>query len=124
MRRFQETWNQWFGRTGEDIARRHLRKKGYRILHSRYRTPYGEIDLIAKRGDILSFVEVKTRRPGGFGDPLEAITPRKVDHMHKAAHCFLLRNPSYQRNYFLLFEVIAIRKDKDDTEILQVSLEL
>jgi putative endonuclease len=118
------SWNQFFGRKGERIAKRHLRREGYQILHASYRTPFGEIDLIARRGDVLSFVEVKTRRPGPFGDPLEAITSRKLEHLTKAAECFLLHHPQYRKDYYLLFEAIAVSKDGKKTNVLKVPISI
>ncbi|MBP5618294.1 MAG: YraN family protein, partial [Clostridia bacterium] len=52
------------GERGEKLAARYLRRKGYRILERNFQTRFGEIDLIARKGDQLVFVEVKTRAPG------------------------------------------------------------
>ena len=57
------------GRSGEDRAARHLAGLGYRVLERNYRTPQGEIDLIALDGDTVVFVEVKTRTSDSFGAP-------------------------------------------------------
>jgi putative endonuclease len=65
------------GRTGEDLACAELRRRGYAILDRRYRTRSGELDIVARDGPTLVFVEVKTRRSDRFGTPLEAVTPAK-----------------------------------------------
>jgi putative endonuclease len=65
------------GKLGEDEACRELRRRGYAILARGYRTRCGEVDIIARDGDVLVFVEVKTRSGGAFGSPLEAVTARK-----------------------------------------------
>ncbi|MDP3985698.1 MAG: YraN family protein [bacterium] len=66
------------GNVGEMHAALYLQKKGYTILHQQWRQlPYGEIDIIARRGKELVFVEVKTRRSRAFGYPEEAVTKKK-----------------------------------------------
>ncbi len=73
--------NQTIGRWGEEIAATFLQKRGYEILDKNARTPYGEIDLVARFGGATVFVEVKTRTTRSFGLPEEAITPRKQAHL-------------------------------------------
>jgi putative endonuclease len=65
------------GSKGEDLAVRFLEKKGYRILSRNFRTPVGEIDVIAEDRNTLVFIEVKTRTDDSFGHPFEAVTFRK-----------------------------------------------
>lgn len=77
--------NQRIGKWGEDTAAEHLTQHGYEIIARNVRTPYGEIDIIAKQADILIFVEVKTRTSNKMGLPEESITPRKREHMLAAA---------------------------------------
>ncbi len=77
------------GRTGEDIAFKYLRKRGYGIMHVNYRTPFGEIDAVAKHKGWLVFVEVKTRTSASFGPPSLAVTPIKQRHIIKSAYAFL-----------------------------------
>jgi putative endonuclease len=73
--------NQKIGRWGEEIAAVYLEKKGYDLINRNVRTPYGEIDLIARQRGRVIFVEVKTRTSAGFGYPEEAVTPQKQQHM-------------------------------------------
>jgi putative endonuclease len=82
----ERPWNQWFGDRGERAASRFLRRKGMRILCRSYRTPRGEIDLVARDGDTLVFVEVKTRRRG---QPAEAVTLDKQRRITRASLQFL-----------------------------------
>lgn len=72
---------QVIGRWGETIATKYLVEQGYIILERNVRTPYGEIDLIARHGDMIVFVEVKTRTSNRYGFPEEAITNRKQAHL-------------------------------------------
>lgn len=71
------------GRTGETIAAWYLRIKGWRILDQRVRTPAGEVDLVAKRGNLIAFVEVKTRATAGDLD--FAIDERRLARVAAAA---------------------------------------
>jgi putative endonuclease len=57
------------GRKGEELALRHLKRLGYRIVEQNYRCPLGEVDIVAREGDTLVFVEVKTRRYRSYGLP-------------------------------------------------------
>lgn len=79
------THNQKIGRWGEEMTAAFLQKLGDEILDKNARTPYGEIDLVTRRGGVTVFVEVKTRTTRSFGLPEEAITPRKQGHMLAAA---------------------------------------
>ena len=77
------------GRKGEDLAAGFLRSAGCDILTTNYRCPWGEIDLVARDGDELAFVEVRTRRSVAYGSPQESITRRKAGHLVAAAEHFL-----------------------------------
>ena len=79
------------GKTGERRAALYLERKGYRILRYNYRCPFGEIDLIAldPSGEILCFIEVKTRSQLHKGFPAEAVDARKRDKYERIAACFL-----------------------------------
>jgi len=70
---------------GEELAARHLEQAGWRIAGRRVRTRYGEIDLIATRGNVVAFVEVKTRSSDRSGRPAEAIDRRKAERLRRAA---------------------------------------
>ena len=78
----------------EWVAAAALLAKGYRILARRWRTPYGEIDLIAVRGRRLAFVEVKRRATRLEGEA--AITPRQARRIARAAEFWVSRNPAYR----------------------------
>jgi putative endonuclease len=76
------------GRWGEELAADWLQQHGYEILARNVRTPYGEIDLVARRDGSLCFVEVKTRTNRTFGLPEESVNLRKQSHMIAAAEHF------------------------------------
>ena len=69
---------QRLGRWGEGVAATHLEAQGYVIVAHNWRCAAGEIDLVARDGETLVFVEVKTRRGRAYGAPEEALTPRKA----------------------------------------------
>jgi putative endonuclease len=80
------------GRWGEAVAAAWLERQGYEIVGRNIRTPYGEIDLVARHDGGLCFVEVKTRSNRSFGLPEESITPRKQSHMMAAAEYYAAEN--------------------------------
>jgi putative endonuclease len=79
------------GAAGEDLAARHLRGLGYRILDRNYRCPLGELDCVAVKDRILVFLEVKARTSGDFGGPLEAVDRRKRRKLTRLAHYYALQ---------------------------------
>jgi len=77
------------GDQGEDLAAAALKQQGYKILERNYVTPLGEIDLVARQGKTVVFVEVKTRRGSRFGAPQEAVTPGKQGRLRRLADYYL-----------------------------------
>lgn len=77
------------GDRGEEQAAAYLEQKGYAILERQYRTPLGEIDLIARDGRTLAFVEVKTRRNERFGSPSSAVGWEKQRRIIRAAMWYM-----------------------------------
>lgn len=80
------------GAWAEEAALRYLLGKGYRLLGRNRRTPFGEVDLFMENDGVYILVEVKQRRTGAFGTPLEALTPRKVAHLLQSARFLLGRD--------------------------------
>ena len=77
------------GARGEESAAGFLRVQGYRILERNYRCPLGEVDIIARDGNTIVFVEVKTRTSERFGSPQAAIGPQKQKRMTAIALYYL-----------------------------------
>ena len=77
------------GRHGEEAAAVFLKEAGYEILARNFRTPRGEIDIVASKGRMLAFVEVKTRRTQRFGRPAAAVDHRKQQKIIQSARWFL-----------------------------------
>ena len=102
------THNQRLGRWGEQAARDYLSAMGLHIVASNVRTAYGEIDVLARQGDMLVFCEVKTRRTNTFGYPEVAVTPKKQEHMRNAALDYLQTNDLLDSPWRI--DVLAIEK--------------
>ncbi len=96
-------WNRLLGDRGERAAARYLRGQGLRVLTRGHRNRFGEIDLIAREGEILVFVEVKARRQGV---PAEAVTPEKQRRLTLAATHFLRMHRMLEQR--CRFDVVAI----------------
>ncbi|MBE5814128.1 MAG: YraN family protein [Clostridiales bacterium] len=77
------------GILGEDAARKYLEAKGMVLLKQRYHSPYGEIDLVMRDGDVLAMVEVKTREKGTPETCAYAISPKKQQRLCMTARYFL-----------------------------------
>lgn len=73
------------GRYGERVAVQHLVDAGLTVLDRNWRCADGEIDVVARDGDVLVFCEVKTRSGKAFGDPTEAVVPAKAERLHRLA---------------------------------------
>jgi putative endonuclease len=77
------------GIEGEGLAINFLKRNGYRILQKNYRCKCGEIDIIAKDGSTICFVEVKTRRTETFGLPADSVTPAKQNKISRTAQWYM-----------------------------------
>ena len=81
------------GRYGEDVAARFLTAAGLAVLERNWRCELGEIDIVARDGDVLVVCEVKTRRAARFGTPLEAVTRQKAARLRRLAARWLAERP-------------------------------
>ena len=95
------------GKLGEQLAEEYLKERGYDILYRNWRYRQYEIDIIAMKGTMLHFVEVKTRASNLFGFPEENVTRKKILSLFKAADEFLYQNQQYKE---IQFDILAINK--------------
>ena len=93
------------GHRGEWLAALALMLKGYRIVARRYRTKLGEIDLIARRGDLVAVVEVKARPT--LQEAMDAIGPQAMRRIEAAADLWLARQPDYAK-LSIRFDLVAV----------------
>ncbi len=115
---------QKFGKQSELLASNYLKLSGYSILELNYRNRIGEIDIIAKDGPVLVFIEVKARKTARFGSPKNAVTPRKKIKISKTALAYL--KETGQLNSRARFDVVAIdaRYNPPDIEEVKNAFEL
>ena len=99
------------GTEKEILAAEYLKKKGYFIIEKNYRVRQGEIDLIARDGTCIVFVEVKYRADGRSGDALEAVTGAKIRQISKMALFYLNQKKISIDNTSIRFDVIGINGD-------------
>ena len=102
---------QRFGKYGEDLACQALETRDYVIVERRYRTTHGEIDIVARHGQYLVFVEVKARQDGNFGDPEEAVTLLKQQRIVWMATDYLARHGLL--NVACRFDVVGVNTNSD-----------
>ena len=95
------------GKEGELLAMSHLRKAGFEIVEMNYRFGHGEIDIIARDGEVLVFCEVKMRKSDEFGLPEYAITPKKQQQIRRVARGYLFEHEIKEQD--CRFDVVAIR---------------
>lgn len=106
------------GDRGENLALRRLLAEGYELVERNYRTRYGEIDLILRHGACLVFVEVKLRRGTAFGDPAEAVTPRKQQTIRSIAEQYIAeREPAFEE---ARFDVVGILQSGGEPAIRHI----
>ncbi len=103
-------YKKFLGRAGELKAAEFLKNEGYKILKTNYKTHLGEIDIIAKDGEYIVFVEVKTRSTEDFGLPSEAVNARKIDKYYLVASEYLQRQN--KMDSLCRFDVVEIEDGK------------
>ena len=95
---------------GETLAAGYLMRRGWQIVDRNVRFREGEIDIIAARGGILAFIEVKTRRSTAFGSPAEAVTPRKQRKIRALASRYLAeQHPGARAIRFDVVDIVGER---------------
>jgi putative endonuclease len=115
---------QQHGEKGESIAVEQLKKNGYKILERNYRTRIGEIDIIAKDGDVIVFIEVKARQTDTYGNPKYAVTWTKQKKIARTAQLYL--KSTNQLDKRARFDVVAIhrKEGRQFIEIIQNAFDL
>ena len=111
-----KNYRQRMGAWGEQAATDYLIRQGYIILTRNFRTPHGEIDILALHGDLLVFVEVKTRTSRAYGYPEDSVTLRKQEHMLAAAEHYLQGHPEAGENW--QFDVISVEHGSDRAPVI------
>ena len=105
----------YLGRSGEEKALSFLKGQGYKILARNYRNKFGEIDIVAKDRDTLSFIEVKTRHSDRFGLAQEAVSSAKQRQISKAALVYLKDNNLLGQK--ARFDVVSVNYSEDNPQL-------
>ena len=110
---------QALGETGERIAERWLRRRGWHVLDRRFRSGRRDIDLVVESEGTVAFVEVKTRRGPSFGDPAEAVHWRKRRELERCALVWMDRHD--RRDWAFRFDVVAVLVEGERVRIRHVA---
>lgn len=106
------------GRRGECLAASYLRRRGWRIIARNWRFHKKEIDLVARRGTVVAFVEVKTRGAAALGHPLDTITAAKRRDLAIAARGWITLRGRPGESY--RFDAVAVTQDRRGTRVEHV----
>jgi len=98
------------GHRGEELAAQELQRRGYEIVERNWRCEVGEADIVARRGPIWAFVEVRTRRGEAYGSPEESITPKKQARMRAVAERYMAEHGLHEADGQLL--MVAVEMDR------------
>lgn len=99
------------GRLGEQSASKYLAKKKYKIIEKNFTTKVGEVDLIALYGDLLVFIEVKTRSSTAYGNPAEAVDYNKQRKYVLLAEQYVFMHPEHNKRS-IRFDVVEILNEQ------------
>ena len=112
------------GRFGEELALKKIKRLGYKKIIRNYRCPLGEVDLIARDGDTLVFIEIKTRRGKSIYYAKEAVDEKKKRQLSKVALAYMKSNNCCDAE--ARFDVVAVNVDglRTQVEVIQNAFEL
>ena len=117
--------NKKIGHIGEEIALAFLEQKGYKILGVNVRTPFGEIDVVARQKEMIVFIEVKTRATSSLGPPYLNVTREKQMHLIRNALCYLKRRGLVNSDWRI--DVVSIklnnRYELESSELIENAVE-
>ena len=102
------------GKKGEEMAAAHLLACGYELVARNFKFQKAEVDIIARKGDILAVIEVKTRSTPNFGDPQEFVKKKQIQQLVKAIDHFVNEN---NLDVEVRFDIIAIIQNKAGTRL-------
>ncbi len=102
------------GKQGEDLAVGFLLKQGYEVLERNFMFQKAEVDIIAKKENVLAVVEVKTRSTNAFGNPQDFLKPKQIQRIVKAVDHYVTSN---QLEVEVRFDIVAIVKNQHQFDI-------
>ena len=105
------------GKQGEEAAARYLQQKGYEVVARNFRHQHAEIDLVAKKGKLLVFAEVKTRQNLSFGNPEEFVSSTKARLVMRVAEHYIFTK---DWRYDVRFDILAVTLKGDEVQIKHI----
>lgn len=115
---------QALGKFGEDLALKKIKRLGYKPIVRNFRCPLGEIDLIARHGEYLVFIEIKTRRGRSLGYAKEAVTLKKKRQISKVALVYMKENNCCDIKSRFDVVAVSIYGEKAEVEVIKDAFEL
>jgi len=112
------------GSEGESVALQFLKKQGYTIIQRNFKTQIGEIDIIAKDGETIVFVEVKTRKNDTFGAPYESVNTAKRQKMKNVALLYLKKQKKELPARFDVISINCLRNGQKDIRHIRDAFEV
>lgn len=112
------------GKRGEELALKKIKRLGYKCIARNYRCPLGEVDLIARDGDCLVFLEIKTRQGRSIGYAKEAVTERKKRQLSKTALAYMKENKCSESKSRFDVVAISLNGDKEEIEVIKNAFDL
>lgn len=97
--------NKILGAKGERAACGYLKRNGYKILQKNFKSPFGEVDIVARKGEVIAFIEVKTRMSDSYGAPSQAVTPERQRRYINAAEYYFAGK---QIDFTVRFDIIEV----------------
>lgn len=113
-----KNYNKSIGNMGEMLAANYLTKRGYKILDRNFRCKHGEIDLIGKDTNVISFIEVKSRYTTSYGLPREAVNFIKKKHIYSTAKYYIYKKKLFDYNF--RFDVVEIALDFNNNHYINL----
>ena len=114
------TAKQRTGKRGEEVAVRYLLRRGYKVLARNFRSPFGELDIIAQDKDTLVFVEVRTGGSRRIHDPEETIGPQKQKRIARTAQ-FYIQTHHLEDQWAARFDVVAVEEGEKGLEVRHIT---
>lgn len=107
-----------FGARGEKLAARYLKREGYKILIKNYKIKQGEIDIVAREGEDLVFIEVKTRSAAPYLSGMYAVDTRKQEHIFRTASMYMEEHRTQLRPRF---DIIEVELDRETGKLIKLN---
>jgi len=108
------------GKDGENTVKKFLENKGHKVVEQNYNClPFGEIDLITSRGNVIYFVEVKTRKNDSFMNIVETVNKRKYNAMKRACEIYIIKEKIPRKDYSFILSLVALNLETGNIDFYE-----